>query len=276
MDLYVLTQREVADGEEQDAYDTIRASTGIAALLRVALHAKEERWRVAAAERLTSGDIGDSRMLRVTLRQIAHLTDDDAIRRMALDRANALGRGEEGAVPDFGKSVLNPDLPKHLLAHRDELDLTDGRNLDLVELVAWQRNSAGSSMTRRIAQRMYGMLPRERRDVIDGKVNEYYGWDSSANRYFLMRRLIEGETDADKLEATVLGDLWDAWVWSFALARLTGWSTYQDEDFWSFLTFECERLGGYPAERLRAFLAKAVERGRLDREMASRLAGGLD
>lgn len=274
MDLNVLLEREVAGDEERDALDAIRESTSIAALFRVAVHAKGARWRMEAAERLASDGFEGTQMLRATLRQIAHLTDDDAVRRTVLDRATALERGEgAGGGVDFGKSVLNPDLPKWLLTHRGELDPTDECDLDLIELVAWQRDSPGSSMTRRIAERMYGMLPKERQDVIDGKVNEYYGWDRSANRYFLMRRLIEDETDVDKLEATVLGDLGDAWVWNFALARLTGWSTYQEEDFWSFLTFECEQLGDYPAERLDALLAKAVARGRISQAKADRLLG---
>lgn len=194
---------------------------------------------------------------------------DETNQQIATRRFSDSDKGEPQR--DWGKSILNPDIAQYLFRHRDGLDLTDEHDLDLVEYVAWQRDTANSSVARRIAERMYGMLPEERQAVIDGRINEYYGWDRSANRYFLLRRLMEQEMDADALEDAVLGDNGDAWVHNFALARLTGWSTYQEEDRMSFLTFECKRLDGYTEERRKRFLAKMVGEGRISLETVAKL-----
>ncbi|MBR3314305.1 MAG: hypothetical protein IKG18_09235 [Atopobiaceae bacterium] len=265
MDLCERVHREVPEEERQNVRDAITECDDLELLRRLALgDAADWSWRMAAMERLAQIEPNHEtkEALIAALRQVAE-QGVLPMKRIAQARLSQIDRLDPSAGPEtWGKTVFNPRLARYLHKHKGELDFESGYDLDLVEYAVCNRDDNFSSVDRRIAGVLYNLLPQERKDRVDGKVREYLGWHPSAGRYFLLKRLVEAETDADLLEDAVLAT--GGWPASFAFARLSGWSTYQEEDYWSFLTFECERLAGYPKERLEALTKRMIERGLLD------------
>lgn len=272
MDLYGLLREEAPVEEGQGIHDAIMECDDIELLRRLALgDSADTHWRMSAMQRLISikptSEVKAA--LIATLRQLKE-KGAGPIQSLARSRLGQIDRTDPNAGPEaWGKTVFNPMLGRYLHKHRRELDLTNDHDLDLVEYAARRQDDYSSSVDRRIAKSLYELLPQERRDKVDGKLREYLGWDSSTEKYFLLKRLVEADDDADLLEDAVLAV--GGWPGSFAFARLTGWSTYEEEDYWSFLTFACRRLEGYPKGRQKALLKQLVERDMLDEEVATRL-----
>lgn len=273
MDLNELLHREALVEEGQETYDAIMRCDDAGLLCRLVLgEAADKSWRGPAWGRLLNMQPTDVPAYVLALEQVAERGDNDLMRAAARRRLSALGSAVEGRPNVFGKSIFNPDLLRYLFMHRDELCLEDEGDLDLMAFAAWDyldEDVPCSRLRRTMAKRLYALLPQARRDELD-VTREPCGWDPSNAKYFLLRRIIERETDVDLLEDAALNS-GNNWISSFSLARLTGWSTYQEEDWWSFATYECDRLEGYPKERLGRLLDKMVERGRMDRQTADRL-----
>lgn len=259
---------ELDDAGRQRVYDAIwehrRLSSDLALPLR---HARTDELRYEGLGRLISTDFGDDPSLPACLRRLAESADDEDLREVLLRRAEFIA-----AVPDQegrGESVFDPRLVWHLYRTRNTLDFDDGHVLDLVEYVATKRDSAPTRITRERARRVCALLPQERLDATDWR-----HWGSlrgfMRHRYELVRRLMESETDASRMEETALGG-GDGWLSKFALSRLAGWVAVPEGDQPEFLTFECDRLEGYPRERLGRFLALMVRWGNLDASEAGRL-----
>lgn len=272
MDLHELLCREAPLEEGQSVHDAIMECDDLELLQRLALgDAADKHWRMPAVQRLIQikPEHNARAALIETLRQLAK-QGLLPVQRLARQRLSQIDRTDPNAGPEtWGKTVFNPWLTRYLYRHKGELDLADARDLDLVEYAVLKRDDYGSSLDRKIAGILYDLLPQERKDRVDGRVHEFLGWHSSADRYFLLKRLVETETDAEMLEDAALEA--GGWAGNLAFSRLSGWSTYQEEDWWSFLTFECERLEGYPRERLEALLHAMVERDMICEDAAARL-----
>lgn len=277
MDLTELLHREALASEGQATFDAIMACNDVDLLGKLVLgEATDRSWAYPAWGRLLNMTPEDAAAYAAVLRRVAEQSDNVPIRDAAERRLAELEQAAHAIRPVArGKSIFNPDVLRYLALHRNEIDLDDERDLDLLEFVVWSNSDENASgLKRRLAERLCELLPQERRDRVDGKVSGY-GWDRSVSEYFVLQRIINREDDADLLEDAAL-NAENAWVSRFAFARLSGWSTCQEEDWWSFVTFECERLEGYPRERLEQLLNTLVARGQIGPQEASELLAHAD
>ena len=274
MDLTELLHREALASEGQATFNAIMACNDVDLLGKLVLgEATDKSWAYPAWGRLLNMTPEHTAAYAAVLRRVAEQSDNAPIRNAAERRLAELEQATRPVAR--GKSIFNPDVLRYLALHSSEINLDDERDLDLVEFVVWNNSGEyASGLKRRIAERLYELLPQERRDRVDGKVSGY-GWDRSVSEYYVLQRIINREDDADLLEDAAL-HAESAWVSRFAFARLSGWSTCQEEDWWSFVTFECERLEGYPRERLEQLLNTLVARGRIGPQKAAELLAHAD
>ena len=270
--MFELLKRDIADADEERAtYEEVWECQDSARLLMTTLRAQEPRWRREAVSRLTSLGFRNPSLRDGTLRKIADQSDDPNIRLMARHHLAFSKRDDAKAT------LFNQNLIACLYLNREEIDFGDEHVADLVEYVMPQREIAPSPITKERARRLHGMLPTERRGIIDGMVGCRIGNRSDGNlatvmehRYRLVRRLMKRETDIDRMEVSAIGG-GDGWISSFSLARLTGWRACPDGNQAELCTFECDGVTGYPDARRKWLIETMVEWERLDADEANRL-----
>lgn len=264
---------ELDDDEKQEVYEAIRSCSHSMDLHHAFRYAKTSALQHEILGRLVSTDFGRDTLEHAVLRHIAERTCDSNIRDVALRRAEFME--EFVRHGHYGDATLfNFQLVAYLYLNRNDLDFEDGHILDLAEYIMPKRTCAPSPVTRERARRLYELLPQERRDVIQSYDHKPIS-DVVRHRYDLVRRLMEQERDANRLEEAALGD-GDGWISKFALARLSGWRACPEADQAAFVTFECDMLAGYPRERLEAFLDCMVDWGNLRKAEANELLAKVE